>query len=58
MDALLTIEDVMYLTQLSRTKIYDMVKVGEFPRQRRISHRVARWSKVEIEAWLQKVVVS
>ena len=43
---------VMKLTGLSRSTIYRLVKIGEFPKQRKLSERVAVWLKSEIEDFI------
>lgn len=45
--------DVKAATGLGRTKIYDLMKEGRFPRARRIAgaHAVG-WDSLEVEAWV------
>jgi prophage regulatory protein len=49
---LLRVRDVCELTGLSRSGLYRLVAEGRFPRQRRISHKIARWSAAEVAAWI------
>lgn len=37
---------------LSRASIYNLVKAGTFPRQRRLSPRCVAWRADEVQAWL------
>jgi len=47
----LRLKEVQRLTGLPRSTIYEMVNAGEFPRQFRISKRIAAWLASEIAAW-------
>lgn len=49
----LRIRDVQQATGLSRTVIYDLVKRGEFPAQKRLSPGTVGWLSSDIEAWIQ-----
>lgn len=51
-ERLMRVTDVMEVTKLSRAEIYRRVKAGTFPRQTRISHRVAAWAKSEVDRWV------
>ncbi|QPC91435.1 AlpA family transcriptional regulator [Mesorhizobium sp. INR15] len=51
-DGLLRLPQVIGLTALSRSEIYRKIAAGTFPKQRRHSHKVARWSKLEVDAWV------
>lgn len=44
---------VKAVTGLGRTKIYDLMKEGRFPKARRIAgaHAVG-WDSLEVEAWI------
>ena len=39
-------------TGLSRSSIYAMMDIGDFPRPIRIGKRAVAWPQSEIEAWL------
>ncbi|TBW11700.1 AlpA family phage regulatory protein [Azotobacter chroococcum subsp. isscasi] len=40
-------------TGLGRTKIYDLMKEGRFPKNRRIAGgHVVGWDSLEVEAWI------
>jgi len=51
-DRLLRIDEVQSLTSLGRTKIYGMVRRGDFPAPIPLSPRCARWSESEVQAWI------
>jgi len=55
-DTALRIGKVMARTGLTRSTIYRMMAAGEFPRQRRLAHRVAVWSEREVAQWLRKTL--
>lgn len=48
----LRLPDVKAKTSLSRSEIYRRIAAGDFPKQRRLSHRVSVWLESEIEAWI------
>lgn len=50
---ILRLPEVMLRTGLKHASIYNMMKRGEFPKQRRISPRAVGWDSVEIENWIQ-----
>ena len=47
----LRMPDVASLVGRSPRQIYRMIKAGEFPRQRRQSHKVSVWYENEVLAW-------
>ena len=57
-DRLIRLPEVMQITSLSRTQIYRLIAAGTFPKQRRISHKVAAWKESEIAAWVDSVVIA
>lgn len=54
MDDLLTRRDVERRVRLSRSRIYALMRLGEFPLPFRIGQRAVRWSSGEIEKWLDE----
>ena len=52
MDDLLTRRQVCERVQLSRSRIYALMRLDEFPLPFRIGRRAVRWSSGEIEKWL------
>lgn len=49
---LLRIEQVMEITALGRSTIYDRMKRGQFPERRKLGHRCSRWAESDITAWI------
>ena len=49
----LRIREVVHVTGLSRTVVYDLVKRGEFPAQKRLSKGAVGWLSTDVEAWMQ-----
>lgn len=41
---------------VSRKTVYRWAQEGRFPRQIRVSHRVAVWVESEVDAWMHKVL--
>lgn len=50
----LDIKGVVELTTYSQSVIYDLVKRGEFPKQRRIGPNRVVWVRDEVVAWLDR----
>jgi predicted DNA-binding transcriptional regulator AlpA len=49
---LLDVSDVVAITRLSRSKVYELAKCNSFPRPVVIpGTRSARWLRADIEAW-------
>ena len=57
-DRLIRLPEVIQITSISRTQIYRLIAAGTFPKQRRISHKVAAWKESEIAAWVDSVAVA
>lgn len=53
-DVFLKLRDVVTQTGMCRTKIYEKIKAGEFPKQIKIGTS-SRWSQADVRAWKQKV---
>ena len=43
---------------LKRSMIYNLIKEGRFPAQRRISARAVGWDSVEIDSWIAERLAS
>jgi len=52
-DRLLRQAEVMRMTGLSRTAIWDMERRGEFPRRRRVGARTVAWLESELVEWMR-----
>ena len=57
-DRLIRLSEVIQITSISRTQIYRLIAAGTFPKQRRISHKVAAWKESEIAAWVEALVAA
>ncbi len=51
--AFLSLSQVLERVPIGRSTLYLMVKKGEFPKQIKLSERVAVWSKAEVEEWIE-----
>ena len=49
----LRIADVVRATNLSRSTIYTLLKVNDFPRPKRLGKKVVFWTASEIQQWLE-----
>lgn len=52
MTTLLRLPEVLSRTRLSRTRLYDMIDRGEFPKPAKIGLRAVAWVGAEVEAWI------
>ena len=53
MEEILRISDVVRATNLSRSTIYVLLKVNDFPRPKRLGKKVVFWTASEIQQWLE-----
>ena len=53
-EKLLTEKQVSAIVSFKRTKIFKMIKAGEFPAPKKFSY-VNRWLNSEIEDWLEEL---
>ena len=51
-DRLLRRTEVEEIVRLSRSTIYHLMKIGQFPAPIRIGQRAVRWLLSDIETWL------
>lgn len=54
-ERLIKITEVMARTSLSRSHIYALIERGDFPAQRKLGHRCARWVESEVDAWTRGI---
>ncbi|MEG3084043.1 AlpA family transcriptional regulator [Sphingomonas sp. PB2P12] len=54
-DRLLRLRDVMAVVGFSRSKIYKMIRAGEFPAPYKPGGASSRWSEAEIGEWVDSV---
>lgn len=52
-DRLLRLPDVMFLTGLGKTSIYNRCKEGSFPAAVDLGSRAVAWRETEVQAWIQ-----
>lgn len=50
----LRLDDVKKITGLSRSTIYDLQKIGDFPPAIKLSERSVGWLQNEVTDWLQQ----
>ena len=55
-DRLIRLPEVTRITSLSTAQLYRKMEEGTFPKQYRISHRVAAWKESEVAAWVDSLV--
>ncbi len=53
-ERLLRIRQVAEMVGLSPRQVYRMISGGQFPSQRRLSHKVSVWSATEVSDWIAK----
>lgn len=51
-------KDVVALTGLCYTTIYNMEKQGKFPARRQLSPGRVAWMRAEVEDWLRRCMVA
>jgi len=51
--AIIRLPQVMQLVGLRRTSIYDMMKMGTFPRSVALGARAVGWRLGDVRAWLK-----
>jgi len=50
--SILRLPDVIKITALSRSAIYDLISKGKFPKQIKLTSRSSGWIESEINQWL------
>ncbi len=50
---LLRLPQVLEATALKRSQLYRLIKLGDFPKQIKLSERCAAWRLAEVEAWIK-----
>ena len=51
-DVYLRIDDIVHRLGISKSSIYAWVKEGEFPPQKKLGKRIARWKESDVNQWL------
>jgi prophage regulatory protein len=57
-ERLLRLEEVIAICGLGRSKIYQAIKLGEFPAPVKLYGRSSAWVSTEIDAWVRGVIES
>jgi prophage regulatory protein len=52
---ILRLPEVIDITGLSRSTIYEMIKNDRFPRQTKLSVRAVGWKVEEIDSWMDSL---
>lgn len=52
MNKLIKIKQVQEMTLLSRSSIYSLISIGEFPKQFKLSERASAWVEEEVLDWV------
>ena len=52
MDRFLPLPEVERITSLKKSKLYEMIRAGEFPAQKEVTARRRAWLASEVEAWI------
>ncbi len=55
---MLRVSQVLALTGLSKTKIYDLQNKGDFPMRVQLTPRRVAWVEAEVQAWLEARVAA
>ena len=53
MERMLRIKDVIEITAMSNSTIYELIKSNDFPRPKRIGKRAVGWLENDIQNWVE-----
>ena len=56
MTRLLRLKEILKITSLSKSTIYDQIQIGKFPQQIRIARRAVAWSEEDVDAWIKSKI--
>ncbi len=56
-DKLLRLRDVIKMTSLSRTTIYNNMAKGEFPKNIHLGPKISVWIEREIQEWINSQIL-
>ncbi|MFZ3205743.1 MAG: AlpA family phage regulatory protein [Pseudomonas sp.] len=54
LDRLIKLEDVISQAGIGKTKIYNLIQLGEFPAPIKLGY-ASRWSQIEIQDWVEQL---
>ena len=49
---LMTLDEVLALTRMSKSNLYRKIALGLFPKPIRLGPRTVRWRRWEVEGWI------
>ena len=52
MERIVRLPEVLSLTGLSRSSIYQLISLGRFPRPLKLSERAAGWKVSDVQQWI------
>jgi len=52
--SIIRLPDVIKVTALSRSAIYDLIAKGKFPKQIKLTTRSSGWLQSEVEQWIDE----
>jgi prophage regulatory protein len=55
---LIRLREVMSMTGLSRSYVYDLSAKGQFPKPLKISERSVAWIESEVQAWIAQCIAN
>lgn len=56
MNRLMTVDEVMSMTKMGKTKLYRLIKEGRFPQQRCHGDGSVVWVREEIDYWIDCLI--
>ena len=54
--SILRLPEVIKITGLSRSAIYDQIAAGRFPKQIKLTSRSSGWVESEVSSWLDSLI--
>lgn len=57
MQKLLRLKQVMDITGLSRSYVYELAKQGKFPKSVKLSEKSVAWVEKEVKEWVEQRIV-
>lgn len=54
--ALLRLNNVLAITGLKKTKLYDLIKSGDFPAPVKIGNRISAWPDSDVADWISQQI--
>jgi prophage regulatory protein len=54
-DRLIRLPEVLHLTGMGKSSVYDLMKSGKFPKNIRFNARMSVWKEADVLTWIQQV---